>query len=68
MGFFTPGSAMQHPRHKRPPLPDCPAGTNPFVWICRTAPKVRDARREIAERERRELDYGRQQDNQPITR
>lgn len=53
------------PNRDRVPLPDCPEGTNPFIWIFRTAPKVREARREIAEREQREQAYARQEDNRP---
>lgn len=51
--------------HRRPPLPDCPPGANPFDWIVRTAPTVRAARREIAERERQERQHEIQQDNRP---
>lgn len=52
-------------KHRRPPLPECPEGTNPFAWIFRTAPKVRQARREIAEREREELHHDRKEDLKP---
>jgi hypothetical protein len=36
------------------PLPDCPQGANPFDWIVRTAPAIREARRASAERYRME--------------
>jgi len=53
-------------KHRRPPLPECPEGTNPFAWIFRTAPKVRQARRYIAEREREELHHDRKEDLKPV--
>lgn len=53
---------------KNPPLPDCPEGANPFVWILRTAPRVRDARREIAEQRRKELNYDRKEAARPAER
>ena len=53
------------PPRQRVPLPDCPDGANPFIWIIRTAPMVREARREIAEREREDRAYDRQEDNRP---
>lgn len=49
----------------RPRLPDCPQGVNPFFWIVRTAPMVRNARRGIAEREREELHHARKEDLKP---
>jgi hypothetical protein len=52
----------------RPPLPDCPQGRNPFLWIVRTAPMVREARRIIAERERQEQHYARTEDAKPAIR
>jgi hypothetical protein len=52
-------------KQPRPPLPDCPTGSNPFFWIIRTAPMVRQARREIAERERQERQHETQQDARP---
>lgn len=57
---------MTVPRY--PPLPDCPAGKNPFVWIIRTAPMVREARRAIAERLRMEQDNDRKEANRPAER
>ena len=54
--------------HRRPRLPECPPGVNPFAWIVRTAPMVREARREIAERERQEQAYARQEDAKPALR
>lgn len=52
----------------RVPLPDCPAGENPFVWIFRTAPKVRAARRAIAEREQEDRAHERKEANRPARR
>ena len=54
--------------HKWPPLPECPPGTNPFAWIVRTAPMVREARQAIAEQERRESDHAKSQEAQPAAR
>lgn len=53
------------PPRQRVPLPDCPEGANPFAWIFRTAPKVREARREIAEQEQKDRAYDREEDNRP---
>jgi hypothetical protein len=47
------------------PLPDCPEGVNPFVWILRAAAEVREARREIAERELRDRQHERYEENRP---
>ena len=52
-------------QHRRPPLPECPEGANPFFWIFRTAPKVRQARRDITEREREALHHDRKEDLKP---
>ena len=54
--------------HKRPPLHECPPGTNPFAWIVRTAPMVREARQAIAGQERREIDYAKQEESRPADR
>lgn len=51
-----------------PPLPDCPEGVNPFDWILRTAPRVREARRAIAERRRKEQDHERREEAKPAQR
>lgn len=55
------------PPRRRVPLPDFDwsSGKSPFIWIIRTAPMVREARREIAEREREDRAYDRQEDNRP---
>lgn len=36
------------PPLKNPAWPECPEGVNPFAWILRTAPRVREARRQAA--------------------
>lgn len=54
--------------YRNPPWPEPPPGTNPFDWILRTAPKVREARRQAAGRYRMEHQHEREAETRPAIR